>query len=56
MQYIICEPTGMASKQLLEYFESIMYISPCPKSVFISYLSKYLELSLIVMVGLLESS
>lgn len=45
----------MALKQLLEYVESVMYISPYSKYIFISYLSKYLELSPTVTVGFSES-
>lgn len=37
------ESKQLASKWLLKYVESIMYIYPFPKYIFISYLSKYLE-------------
>lgn len=46
----------MASNQLLKYVVSIRYVSPNPEYIFISYLSKYLEFSHSVTIGLLESS
>lgn len=50
--YIICEPTGMASEQLLEYVESVMHMSAYPKHIFMSYLLKCLEPSISVTIGL----